>query len=130
MSIEKQNAQTELGACVDLAGTLESTNQKTPPKSITDFEILASKSTATEVQIAKVLTLLRQGPKTTIELRRHGVLMPAARVFELKRDHDCIINTELVSLYDDEGIRHRKCALYHLLQQVAPQASFDFGGAR
>lgn len=126
----KQNPRPKAGTCVDLAGGREATNQKAQSESTTDSDILASKSAASEVQIAKVLTLLRQGPKSTIELRRHGVLMPAARVFELKRDHDCIINTELVSLYDDEGIRHRKCALYHLLQQAAPQASFDFGGAR
>ncbi len=129
MTSKKQNASIAAGAHVDLAGG-QTTNQKTQPKSSIDSDIVNSKSTAPEVQIAKVLALLRQGPQTTIELRRHGILMPAARVFELKRDHDCSINTELVSLYDDEGIRHRKCALYHLLQQTAPQASFDFGGAQ
>jgi hypothetical protein len=125
---KKQNAPE--GVRVDLAGGLGSSPKKTQSKSSIDSDIVNSKSTAPEVQIAKVLALLKRGPQTTMELRRHGILMPAARVFELKRDHDCIINTELVSLYDDEGIRHRKCALYHLLQQAAPQASFDFGGAQ
>jgi hypothetical protein len=77
------------------------------------------------VQVAKVLALLRQGPKTTIELRRHSILMPATRVFELKRAHDFIITTELVSLYDDEGVRHRKCARYHLIECTPAQGSLD-----
>jgi hypothetical protein len=75
---------------------------------------LADKSTATEVQLAKVLVLLRQGPKTTLELRKHGILMPAARVHTLKHQYQFGIRTELVALYDAEGIRHRNCARYHL----------------
>lgn len=126
---KKQNARAKPGACVDLAGGLESTNQKTQPDRTTDSEILASKSTATEVQLAKVLALLRQGPKTTLELRHHSILMPATRVFELKRYHDCIITTELVALYDDQGVRHSQCARYHLMQQTVPQGALDLGGA-
>jgi hypothetical protein len=120
---KKQNAPE--GVRVDLAGGLESTNQKTHLESNTDSKILESKSTATEVQLKKVLALLRQGPKTTVELRRHSILMPATRVFELKRTHDFIITTELVSLYDDEGVRHRKCARYHLTECAPAQGSLD-----
>jgi hypothetical protein len=79
-----------------------------------DAEILGSKSTTTEVQLAKVLTLLRQGPKTTMELRDHGIMMPAARVFQLKRERRYAITTELLTLFDAQGIRHAKCARYHL----------------
>jgi hypothetical protein len=110
---KKQNAPE--GVRVDLAGGLESTNQNTQPKSSTDSPILANKSTATEVQLAKVLALLRQGPKTTIELRQNGIMMPAARIFTLKREHQHKITTELLALYDAEGIRHCKCARYHLI---------------
>lgn len=126
---KKQNARGKPGACVDLAGGLESTNKKRISNRITNSEILASKSTATEVQRAKVLSLLRQGPKTTLDLRKHSILMPATRIFELKRDYDCTITTELVALYDDQGAFHRRCARYHLLQTKAPQASLDLGGA-
>ena len=42
------------------------------------------KSTSTEAQRKKLIALLRQGPKTTIDLRAHGIMMPATRVFELK----------------------------------------------
>lgn len=118
MTPEKRNASISTGAQVDHAGGLETTNQKTQPKSTTDAEILASKSTAIEVQLSKVLALLRQGAKTTIELRRHGIMMPAARVFTLKHDLGHVITTELVALYDAEGIRHRKCARYHLADEV------------
>lgn len=107
---KKQNASIAAGAHVDLAGGLEAT-----PKSSTDSAILANKSTAIEVQLAKVMALLRQGPKTTIELRQNGIMMPAARVFSLKRDHKQNITTELLALYDAEGIRHSKCARYHLI---------------
>jgi hypothetical protein len=118
---KKQNAPE--GARVDLAGELESTNQNTQEKFSTDSEILVNKSTATEVQLAKVLALLRQGPKTTIELRQNGIMMPAVRVFELKRDHKCDIFTELLALYDAEGIRHSKCARYHLIADGANEVA-------
>lgn len=117
-----KNAQAKLGASVNLAGG-QTTNEKVPSDHTSVSEVLTSKSTAREVQLAKVLALLRHGPKTTIELRRHSILMPATRVFELKRDHDCIITTELVALCDDEGVRHSKCARYHLVQQAAPRAA-------
>jgi hypothetical protein len=113
------------GVCVDQAGGLESTNQKTCSKSNTDTEIIASKSTATKAQLAKLLALLRQGPKTTIDLRHHAIMMPAARVFQLKREQAYTITTELVELYDDQGVRHRKCARYHLIERAVAQGSLD-----
>jgi|SRR5450830_237756 len=107
------------GAQVDQAGGLESTTYKTNLQNDgnTLDAILANKSTATEVQLAKVLALLRHGPKTTMELREHSILMPAARVFQLKREHGHIITTELLSLFDAQGVRHSKCARYHLVAE-------------
>jgi hypothetical protein len=113
MSSKMQNAGIAAGANVDLAGGPGSTLEHT-----IDSSILDNKSTAIEVQLAKVLALLRQGPKTTIELRQHGIMMPAARVFSLKRDHRQNITTELLALFDAEGIRHSKCARYHLVLDV------------
>jgi hypothetical protein len=118
MSSKMQNAGIAAGANVDLAGGPDST-----PKSSTDSAILDNKSTATEIQLAKVLALLRQGPKTTIELRQNGIMMPAARVFSLKRDFKRNITTELLALYDAEGIRHSKCARYHLVEDVASEVA-------
>lgn len=122
MSDSKKQSAPE-GACVDLAGELESTKQNIQAKSSTDSAILANKSTAIEVQLAKVMVLLRQGPKTTIELRQNGIMMPAARVFSLKRDFKQNITTELLALYDAEGIRHSKCAKYHLIADSANEVA-------
>jgi Helix-turn-helix domain len=125
MTIRKRNASGKGGAHVDQAGGLEATNQntKSESKSTTDNDILANKSTSTEVQLQKTLALLAQSPKTTIELRDHGVMMPAARVFQLKNEHQFVITTELVTLYDANGFRHGRCARYHLMQKAASEAS-------
>lgn len=117
-----QHGSTEGAALVVLAGGQEATNQNTQrAESTTDTDILASKSTATAVQKAKVMALLRQGPKTTMELREHGIMMPAARVFQLKREHKHSITTELLPLFDRQGIRHSKCARYHLIAEAASE---------
>lgn len=112
---QKKNAGTKAGAHVDRAGGPDSTNKKFQCDSSTDAEILSNKSTTTAVQLRKLLALLRNGPKTTIDLRKHGIMMPAARVFQLKNELNYTISTELLELYDAEGIRHRKCARYHLV---------------
>src|SRR5471032_1978495 len=124
---KKQNAGIAAGVNVDLAGGLEATNKNVQLQFNTDDGVLNSKSTATEIQLAKLLALLRQGPKTTIELRQHGIMMPAARVFQLKYELDHVITTELLPLYDAQGIRHRKCARYHLIESVdgPAQGSLD-----
>ena len=125
-----QNASGEGGVPVDLAGGREATNQKNQTKSSTDSNILKNKSTANEVQIAKVLALLRHGPKTTFDLQRHAIMMPAARVFQLKNEQNYTITTERLALYDNEGVRHSNCARYHLIELPAVQTAFDFGGAQ
>src|SRR5476649_977231 len=114
---KKKNAG-KAGAHVDLAGGLEATNKNVQLQFNTDDGVLNSKSTATEIQLAKLLALLRQSPKTTIELRQHGIMMPAARVFQLKYELNHVITTEFLPLYDAQGIRHRKCARYHLIEPV------------
>lgn len=114
MTSRKRNAG-KAGASVDRAGGPDSTNKKVHVDSSTDAEILSNKSTTTAVQLRKLLALLRNGPKTTMDLRKHGIMMPAARVFQLKNELNYTISTELLELYDTEGIRHRKCARYHLV---------------
>ena len=126
----KRNPRTEAGARVDLAGGLEATNQKTQPKSNTEAEILASDKTTVEVQLAKVLTLLRQGPKTTIELRQRAVMMPAARIYQLKHEQGYEITTELIALFDPEGVRHSKCARYHLIERTNAHGAHDLCEAK
>ncbi|MEJ7804348.1 MAG: helix-turn-helix domain-containing protein [Telluria sp.] len=116
-----QNGPIEGAALVVLAGGQETTYQTTQhQQSITDAAILKSHSTATPVQKAKVMALLRQGAKTTFELREHAVLMPAVRIFELKRDGHTI-TTELLPLFDAQGIKHSKCARYHLITEAVSE---------
>lgn len=95
----------------------EAANQNEQPNHTTDAAILKSRSTSTEAQRAKLLALLQSGPKTTIEARNNGVMMPATRVFELKRAGH-IITTELVTQCDDNGFLHPRCARYHLIQSA------------
>jgi len=81
-------------------------------------DILCNKSTSTEVQLEKIMALLRQGPKTTIDLRNQGIMMPAARVHQLKHECNHTITSEWVTLYDANGFRHSKCARYHLVAEA------------
>ncbi|NHZ97482.1 helix-turn-helix domain-containing protein [Massilia sp. CCM 8734] len=115
---QKQHGPAEGAALVDLAGGHEATYQNQEAQSNIDAAVLASRSTATAVQLAKIMVLLRQGPKTTMELRDHSILMPAARIFQLKREHGHTITTELLPLFDNQGVRHSKCARYHLIAEA------------
>jgi len=128
----KANAPRVGGVKVDRAGGPGSAKRKasTAEQFTTDDPALKDKSTSTEAQLRKLLALLRQGPKTTVDLRQHAIMMPAARVFQLRHEQNYTINTELVALYDPEGVWHRKCARYHLVEQMSAQAALDFGGAQ
>lgn len=72
------------------------------------------KDTSTENQQNMVLMALRDSPKTTIELRHdYGVMMPAARVRELREQGYRIDTVRITSLTPD-GIKHSKVAKYVL----------------
>jgi hypothetical protein len=115
---QKANAPKNGGVDVDQAGGLGSANEAafTDEKFTTEEAILSDKSTDTEVQLRKVLALLRQGPKTTVDLRRNAIMMPAARVHQLRHERHYTIRTERITLHDPEGVRHEKCARYHLVE--------------
>ena len=91
MTQEKNKAREEAGFDVAAGGqakaTCENVLQKDDSASLSaqkKNDILASKSTSTEVQLEKALHLLRAGPKTTVELRDHGIMMPAARIHHFR----------------------------------------------
>ena len=71
------------------------------------------KSTATEAQYARIVEMTRSGEKSTIELRRGGVMMPAARIKEMneKRGYS-IQRVALRNLYDEQGYLHPRVAIY------------------
>lgn len=95
----KANALREQG--------VEAENQSNQPRHF------SPKSTATEAQRQRILEALREGPKTSYDLRRMGCYQAPARIIELRRmGYD--IETELVTLYDRDGYLHPRCARYHL----------------
>lgn len=95
----KANALREQG--------VEAANQSNQPRHF------SPKSTATEGQRQRILEALREGPKTSYDLRRMGAYQAPARIIELRRmGYD--IETELVTLYDRDGYLHPRCARYHL----------------
>ena len=70
-----------------------------------------------------VLMALRESPKTTIELRdNYGVMMPAARVKEL-REQGYKINTVRLTCYTADGIKHSKVAKYVLVSEKASEVA-------
>lgn len=72
-------------------------------------------------QRLRALELLRDGPKSTLQLRRDGdILAPAARILELKRRGFDIL-TQWVQQATDCGKLHR-VALYVLLRETGGQA--------
>jgi hypothetical protein len=80
-------------------------------------QLTSSKSTANEAQYLTICTLLQGGPKNTMEFRRAGVMMPAARIKEMNERHGYeIVRTGLVELWDEWGFKHSRIAVYELRQ--------------
>lgn len=76
--------------------------------------VLASKSTATEQQRARILEALRSRPQSTEDLRRLGIYQAPARVKELRDLFGYSIETHRVTLVDRDGFTHSRAALYCL----------------
>lgn len=76
--------------------------------------ILASKSTASASQRARILEALRLRPQTTEDLRRIGIFQAPARVEELRDRFGYAIDTSRVTLVDRAGYSHPRAALYSL----------------
>lgn len=77
----------------------------------------SQKSTATHAQYERVEAMLSTGQKSTIDLRRGGVMMPAARIKEMNERHGYVIQrVDLRDLYDEEGYLHPRVAIYALIE--------------
>ncbi|WP_295525616.1 helix-turn-helix domain-containing protein [uncultured Pseudacidovorax sp.] len=72
---------------------------------------------STEEQRAKILGLLRMRPHTSYELRRAGCYQCPTRVFELRRQ-GYEIETQRVTVVDQDGFSHPFVALYSLADEV------------
>lgn len=71
------------------------------------------------MQKEQVLSLLRHGPKTTFELRNHGICQPASRVKELRMLGHKIDTVLGDGVPDHRGHAHHSVARYVLVQEVA-----------
>lgn len=87
--------------------------KKNPTRGGAGAEGHGHKSTATAVQRERILAALRNGPKTSYDLRRMGCYQAPARVFEL-RNMGHVIHTAFVPVVDADGYRHAGVALYSL----------------
>lgn len=85
-----------------------------------DAKAIRSRSTSTEAQRARLLALLRTGPQTTYGLRKHGVAVTSARIFDLRAE-GFEIATERVTAYDSDGYAHIGVARYTLLREPPQQ---------
>ena len=92
------------------------TNQKAPGEGGFEAEQDSKRSshnTTAENQRAIILEALRTGPKTTVELRHQfGIMSPAPRIFELRREHQ--IDTVFVRAETPDSINHVCVAKYTL----------------
>lgn len=77
---------------------------------------VAAKSTVIAAQRKRILAALKRSPKTSYDLRRLGIYQPGARIKELRDQHDLQITTQLVTLWDQDGYMHPRCALYTLVR--------------
>ena len=79
-----------------------------------------SKSTAAYAQYERIVFMTRTGEKSTIELRRGGVMMPAARIKEMnERLGYNIIRVALRDIWDEWGYCHPRVAIYALISEPA-----------
>lgn len=77
-----------------------------------------SKSTSARAQYERIVILTRTGETSTIDLRRGGVMMPAARIKEMnERLGYNIIRVALRDLWDEWGFCHPRVAIYALISE-------------
>lgn len=89
-----------------------------PASSVPSKRKFGKKSTAIEAQYERLLQLLRLRPHNTMELRRAGIMMPAARVKELNDRYGYSIETvDRVNLFDEWGFNHARVAIYSLISE-------------
>lgn len=72
-------------------------------------------NTSTSNQHAIILAALQTGPKTSIQLREeYGVMVPSARIVELRRKGHGIDNEKVVA-QTNNGVWHKRIAKYFLV---------------
>jgi Helix-turn-helix domain len=110
--------------------TSETTNTKATgvqpegfAKNIAFSAVFNSKSTVRTEQYERVLQMLKDGEKNTIQLRQGGVIAPAARTKEMREKLGLNIRrTRLCSVWDSEGFCHPRIAFYALFKEPKGEA--------
>jgi hypothetical protein len=82
----------------------------------TRLPVLAT-STATAVQRQRMILMLRSGDKSTFDFRRAGIMQSSTRVFELRALGYDIATVDRRDMYDADGFRHRRVAVYRLIAE-------------
>ena len=76
------------------------------------------KSSVTAAQYLLLTKLLRAGKKNTYELRRNGIMAPAARIKEMNDRLGFQIPTvDRIAIFDEEGYPHFGVAVYQLVKE-------------
>jgi hypothetical protein len=73
------------------------------------------KSTSTEAQYQRIVTMLETGPKNTMEFRRAGIMSPASRIKEMVDRMGYYISSTPINIWDEWGYCHKGVALYQLM---------------
>lgn len=76
-----------------------------------------TRSTATEVQRARIVAMLRTGEQNTFDFRRAGIMQSGTRIFELRAMGYSIVTVARQTLYDADGYRHIGVAVYALVSE-------------
>lgn len=77
----------------------------------------ASRSSATEDQRDRIVKMLRNGEKSTFDFRRAGVMQSSTRIFELRKRGYAIPTVARRDMFDADGYRHPRVAVYALLAE-------------
>lgn len=97
---------------------VELTLEFKPDKPATTKRKYSRKSTVTEAQYDRIVTMLRVGPKSTFDFRKVGIMSPASRIKELNDKLGYYIPTiALRDLYDEEGFLHKRVGVYELIDE-------------
>jgi Helix-turn-helix domain len=72
--------------------------------------------TTSEAQRARILEMLAPGvQRTTLDFRRVGIMQSSTRIFELRALGYNIVTVARRDLFDAEGYRHQRVAVYEQL---------------
>ena len=79
---------------------------------------LNSRSSATEAQRARIVAMMPPGiERSTFDFRRAGIMQSSTRIFELRALGYRIETVARRDMFDAEGYRHTRVAVYMMLSE-------------